>query len=277
MASGRSLTNLAYFWTVKDCDAITADLRENEGEGAIDMVILATSIFDVSRSFENLLQEFAASPDPVLRLAGFEHVSSDVHMPTLDISTSDTTAASCLMPDDPQTWGYRPASDGSPSLVEDTTLSNPFKLHLVGHGWLDVLEELKNVVVFHNDLSYGYYWATASSTVCSQVNTPMLVTPRFRNSYSYLDDDRVLVTHPAAMSEVAATGIKALRTRDASEFLSSDPSGLGLAMGSHAGIRQAVVTMLSLGWARPKSGFEEWKAGVWARNDDVVARILSDL
>ena len=219
--------------------------------------------------------------------------------------------------DDSQTWGYRSADDGSPSLVEDTSLSNPFKLHLVGHGWLDVPEELKNVVVFHNDLgyrefydvmasmdlclpalnpSYGYFWSTASSTVvmCSQVNvssmksmascslsnlihvqTPMLVTQRFRKAYSYLDDDRVLVTHPAVMSEVDA--IKALRTQDASEFLSSDPSGLGLVMGSHAGVRMAVESMLRHGWVRPKSGFEGWKAGVWARNDAVMARILSDL
>ncbi|KAF7974649.1 hypothetical protein HWV62_11526 [Athelia sp. TMB] len=369
-----------YHGTVKDYETIIADLRANEGDGEIDMVILPTAIADlghygkdlveawdarddahkfmvvgiahhaqnptyeegfaplarrgalrllpisdhVSRAFENLVQEFAASPDPVIRSAGFEYVTSDVHVPILNLSIPDRyypgklsnvviqgTFATNMrdfnrifqdltqeLRDDPRTWGYRPAHDGSPSLVEDTSLSNPFKLHLVGHGWLDIPEELRNVVVFHNDLgyrefydvmasmdlclpalksSYGYYWATASSTVvmCSQVNTPMLVTQRFRKAYSYLDDDRVLVTHPAAMSEVAA--IKALRTQDASDFLSSDPSGLGLAMGSHAGVRKAVESMLRHGWVRPKSGFEAWKAGVWARNDGVMARILSDL
>ncbi|KAF7966600.1 hypothetical protein HWV62_37785 [Athelia sp. TMB] len=265
--------------------------------------------------------EFAASPDPVFRSAGFEYVSSDVHVPILNISTPDRHYPGKLcnvviqgafaedlrdfarifqdpkhaLHDDPKTWGYRPANDCEPFVVEDTSLSNAFKLHLLGHGWPDVPEELRNVVVFHNDLSYrqfydvmasmdlcmpalksryGYYWATASSTVvtCSQVNTPMLVKQRFRKAYSYLDDDRILVTHPAAMSEVDA--VMGLRTQDASEFMSSEPSGLGLTMGTHAGIRRAVVAMLR---HRPKSGFEEWKAGVWARNDDVMARILSDL
>lgn len=95
--------------------------------------------------------------------------------------------------DDPHLWGYRTSHD-SPSLVEDEDLSDPFKLHLVGHGGdLGIPQELENVIVYHRDLDYrefydtmasmdiclpafnpdyGYYTATASSTVvmCSQVN-----------------------------------------------------------------------------------------------------------
>lgn len=95
--------------------------------------------------------------------------------------------------DDPHGWGYRTSHD-SPSLVEDEGVSDPFKLHLVGHGGnLVVPQELENVIVYHRDLEYrefydtmasmdiclpafnsdyGYYTATASSTVvmCSQVN-----------------------------------------------------------------------------------------------------------
>lgn len=102
----------------------------------------------------------------------------------------------------------------------------------------------------------------------------MLVTQRFRNAYTYLDDDRVLVTYPAIMSEIDA--IKALRTQDASNFLASDPSALGIAIGSNTGSRYAVDTMLRQGWTRPTMGFEEWKRGVWADNDDAMVRILSD-
>ena len=36
-----------YHRTVKDYQAIISDLRANEGEGAIDMVILATSIYEL--------------------------------------------------------------------------------------------------------------------------------------------------------------------------------------------------------------------------------------
>lgn len=103
----------------------------------------------------------------------------------------------------------------------------------------------------------------------------MLVTQRFRDAYNYLDDDRVLVTHPASMSEIDA--IKALRTQDATDFLKNDPSNSGFNLGSHAGIRRAVNDMLLRGWERPNSGFEEWKRVVWANNDAVIARILNNL
>lgn len=89
-------------------------------------------------------------------------------------------------------WGYHPSVDGS-SFIEDLSVADPFKLHLVGHGWIDIPNELKNVIVFHAELSYHdfydvvasmdlclpafrsedyYYNASASSTVvmCSQLN-----------------------------------------------------------------------------------------------------------
>ncbi|KZP07911.1 hypothetical protein FIBSPDRAFT_272137 [Athelia psychrophila] len=367
-----------YRGSIKDYEAIIADLRANEGDGGIDMVIFPTSIIDlrhygkqlleawdardeahkftvvalthhaaekdwmvlfaplarrgalrlltisdhVSRAFQELLREFADSSDPEFHSAGFQQVLVDTHVPILNISTSSTRSSGRLsnvaiqgsfstdsrdfirifarliqsLHEHPRMWGYHPSVDGSP-FTEDTRVADPFKLHLVGHGWIDIPNELKNVIVFHAELKYHdfynvmasmdlclpafraddyYYNATASSTVvmCSQLNTPMLVTQRFRDAYTYLDDDRVLVTHPAVMSELDA--IKAFRTQDASDFLASDPSKLGLTMGSNPGVRRAVENMLRQGWTRPTAGFEEWKRGVWANNDAAMVRILSD-
>lgn len=107
------------------------------------------------------------------------------------------------------------------------------------------------------------------------MQTPMLVTKRFRDAYKYLDDERILITHPAVMSEVEA--IKALRTQDASDFLSSDPSNSGFSMGSYAAVRDAIERMIGQGWIRPKPGFDEWKQNVWASNDAVITRILNGL
>lgn len=55
----------------------------------VSPLIFANTNYSVSRAFENLVQEFAASPDPVIRSAGFEYVSSDVHVPILNLSIPD--------------------------------------------------------------------------------------------------------------------------------------------------------------------------------------------
>ena len=82
------------------------------------------------------------------------------------------------------------------------------------------------------------YEIRASSTVAlaTELDVPMLVTNRTRRTYEFIDDDRIVVTRPAAMSEVQA--LKALRTGDASSFLALDPAGTGLSMGEH----QALTT-----------------------------------
>ena len=47
----------------------------------------------------------------------------------------------------------------------------------------------------------------------------MLVTSRTRHTYGFIDDDRIVVTRPAMMSEVQA--LRALRTGDAAPFLAA--------------------------------------------------------
>jgi hypothetical protein len=64
-------------------------------------------------------------------------------------------------------WGYLPL-DGGPSFIADTSLKDPpFKLHLVGSGWINVPPELKNVIIFHTNLNYDkYYDVMAAMDIC---------------------------------------------------------------------------------------------------------------
>jgi len=103
----------------------------------------------------------------------------------------------------------------------------------------------------------------------------MLVTLRHREAYTYLDDDQVTVTYPAVMTEIDA--IRALRTRNASAFLETDPSGSGITLGSNVAVQRAVEEMVAKGWVRTKRGFEDRKRKIWAENDVVVSKLLHEL
>jgi hypothetical protein len=96
-----------------------------------------------------------------------------------------------------------------------------------------------------------------------------------RKAYTYIDDDRVTITRPAAMREMDA--ILALRTGSAAGFLASDPSRTGFSMGSNPLIHEAVEKMMSKGWVRSKAQFDDFKKDVWSYNNEVVMRILRDL
>lgn len=86
-----------------------------------------------------------------------------------------------------------------------------------------------------------------------------------------------MVTRPAAMREVAA--LKALRTEDPSSYLQMSMPNMDAhkTMGSNAAIRDAVQDMISRGWTRRKSDLENFKSGLWNRNDLLAKRILRDL
>ncbi|KAF7356316.1 putative eukaryotic translation initiation factor 5 [Mycena venus] len=195
---------------------------------------------------------------------------------------------------DPKVWGYLPlGTEKNASYAVDTTLPDPpFHLHLIGSGSLRIPQELKNVVAVHTKLSYPdfyqlmgsmdicvpgfasgnwYYDAQASSTFAMAVecDVPILVTQRIRNSYTYVDDDKAVVTRPAAMREVEA--LHALRTRDASDFLDRT----GIPWDSYTA--RAVVDMLRLGWTRDKGEARAVKEKIWRANERVVQRILRDL
>jgi hypothetical protein len=101
------------------------------------------------------------------------------------------------------------------------------------------------------------------------------VTQRVRTAYSYIDNDRVVITRPSVVLEMGA--IKALRTGNASAILSSDPSHSNRTMGSHLHIHQAVDKMMHEGWVRPNEGFQAVKKKIWEKNDEAIRRMLRDL
>ncbi|KAG9224550.1 hypothetical protein CCMSSC00406_0002299 [Pleurotus cornucopiae] len=182
----------------------------------------------------------------------------------------------------PRSWGYLPLHDRD-SYVIDPEDPSPFHLYLIGSGHVDVPTELKNIVSVHVNLEYsafyelmgsmdicipafaenGYYEHQASSTFAMSLecDVPILVTHRMRASYTYADDDRVVVTRPAAMREIAA--IKALRTwkvEDESPNLQT---------------KKAIQEMMSRGWTRSKREMQLFKEEIWMRNENVVQRILA--
>lgn len=96
-----------------------------------------------------------------------------------------------------------------------------------------------------------------------------------RQAYGYIDDDRVVVTRPAAMREVHA--LKALRTGNASSFLEWDPLNVGYPMSSIRSLDRGVKEMLSKGWIREKDSVIGYKRELWRANDNLLNRLIRDL
>ncbi|KAF8071768.1 hypothetical protein FPV67DRAFT_1560545 [Lyophyllum atratum] len=199
--------------------------------------------------------------------------------------------------EDPSAWGYQALGDEL-SFVEDTSLdAPPFQLFALGSGHLEVPVELKNVVQIKTGLTYpefydlmsqmdvcvpafaenGYYHLQASSTfvMAVQCNVPIIVTKRTRKSYVYADDDRPVITRPAAMREVLA--LKALRTGDASFFLESPMPNMQGTMKTDRFLVDAVEEMMRRSWTRTTDELEAFKIGLWRRNDRLADRLLFDL
>ncbi|KAG8886423.1 hypothetical protein FRB98_001284 [Tulasnella sp. 332] len=192
--------------------------------------------------------------------------------------------------EDAPAWGYllELSDEGSfqPDLSSDLT---PFKLHLIGGGEHPIPKTLKNVVIHHRDLPYpeyyalvqsmdiimpafaengAYFEALASSAIHTAVmtNVPLLATPRLRDAYRYVDDDRVVITRPQGITEIQA--ILALRT-DLTKRVPNPHNSTRL--------KHDVDEMVKLGWKRPLSEFSEFKMDLWDKNEDVIWKILRDL
>ncbi|KAJ7158594.1 hypothetical protein C8R46DRAFT_1109642 [Mycena filopes] len=275
----------------------------------------------VAAAFRRSFKINADSPDESVRMAGYEYIPVDVHVPILDIPVAVDHRPSRILSDaviqgsfytdrrdyleiftelneslarDPTVWGYLPlGNEEDAAYVVDESLSDPpFRLFLIGSGWLQIPHELEKIVLIRDGLSYpdfyalmskmdicvtafsadhGYYDAQASSTFAMAVecNVPLLVTERIKASYTYVNDDRAVVTRPAAMREVEA--LRALRTRDASYFLRRT----GIALDSPKAL--AAEAMLRLGWERSAEEARAFKEGIWRANEAVVERILRDL
>ena len=96
-----------------------------------------------------------------------------------------------------------------------------------------------------------------------------------RTTYNHIDDDRVVVTRPAAMSELSA--LRALRTGDASDFFRNVTASAGSDLGGSLLLRHDVDDMIRKGWRRTNAGFGDVKRRIWAENDRFVERLLRDL
>ncbi|KAJ6513047.1 hypothetical protein C8R45DRAFT_812313 [Mycena sanguinolenta] len=276
----------------------------------------------VAAAFKRSFLINADSPDPTIRSAGYEYIPVDVHVPVLDVPVIVNRSSSRILSDaviqgsfstdrrdyveifaelkeslerDPTVWGYLPlGTEEDASYVVDTTLPDPpFRLFLIGSGWLEIPQELKNMVLVRDGLSYpdfyqlmsqmdicvpafstqdnGYYDDQASSTFAMAVecNVPLLVTERIRRTYTYVDDDRVVVTRPPAMREIEA--LRALRSGDASYFLNRVRIPLD------SPTAHAASTLLRLGWMRSEEESRQVKQKIWHDNERVVERLLRDL
>ncbi|KAK0469566.1 uncharacterized protein EV420DRAFT_1633985 [Desarmillaria tabescens] len=270
----------------------------------------------VANGFRQLFEVLADSGDEDIRSAGYEYLPIDVHIPVLDLGDAPDRLFRTLsnvviqgsftrsrrdydnifedllesLADDPTAWGYLPLRDAGASYEPDPSLrSPPFRLFLLGSGWLEIPDELKNIVTMHVDLNYtdfytlmkgmdvclpafadnGYYQYQASSTFVMAVecNVPLLATDRMKKSYAYVNDDRVVITRPAAMGEIAA--VKALRQGSAQDFLEQS--------NYNAPIRDSVHRMMRRGWVRNREEVGAFKQSLWERNEGVVERLLGDL
>ncbi|KAF7336776.1 putative eukaryotic translation initiation factor 5 [Mycena venus] len=238
----------------------------------------------VAAAFKRSFLINADSPNATIRAAGYEYIPVDVHVPVLDIPVAVDHSPSRILSDVVIQGSF--ATDRRDYLEIFSELKESLA------RWLEIPHELKNMVFVHTGLSYpdfyklmsemdicvpaffgdhSYYEDQASSTFAMAVecNVPILVTERMRKSYAYVDDDRAVVTRPAAMREIEA--LRALRSRDTSYFLNRT----GIPMDSHTA--RAAAHMLRLGWVRSEEESRGFKQEIWKANDRVVERLLRDL
>jgi hypothetical protein len=98
------------------------------------------------------------------------------------------------------------------------------------------------------------------------IQVPVLVNGWMRESYSFLDDERVVVTRPQALREIFA--VKALRTgqwspQPALSHISKE-------------VTIDVNKMIEKGWMRSEAQFTSFKNNIWANNSQVMRQILDD-
>jgi len=282
--------------------------------GAIRLLPIANH---VGKSFRSRFKQLADNPDPELLNAMYEYINIDIHTPVLDLpnygvrSSGDKISRAVIQGNfdptrrdythifkdlldalrgDPGAWGYLPLGPGRGEYIQNPQASEePFTLHLVGHGELDVPKELSQVVNFHLDLDYADFYAVmqsmdivvpafvnydyfdvqASSTVAMAVecDIPILATMRMREAYGYIDDDRITITRPQALRDIPA--IEAFR---AGRYSPANDSTLYVQEFVYD-----VSDMLRRGWRKTHDEMREFKEQLWKENRKAISRILNDL
>ncbi|GAA95839.1 uncharacterized protein L969DRAFT_95338 [Mixia osmundae IAM 14324] len=129
-----------------------------------------------------------------------------------------------FLEEDASLWGYR--YDASTEMYEeDTSIAQPFKIHLIGSGRLAVPMNISKIAIVQSGLDYisfyrlinsaqllmpafnleGYLTTMASSSIAAAVlsMTPVLADNRIMRAYSYLNE-RNAVIKPFDMSDMQA-------------------------------------------------------------------------
>ena len=96
-----------------------------------------------------------------------------------------------------------------------------------------------------------------------------------RKAYGYIDDDRAVVTRPAALREVEA--LKVLRTGNATSFLDSVSASTGRQMRDIRGLDKAIQRMLDVSWIRTHEELVQYKREIWHRNENLIERLIRGL
>ncbi len=110
----------------------------------------------------------------------------------------------------------------------------------------------------------AYYEQQASSTfaMALECDVPILGTRRLRQSYTYADDDRAIVTRPAGLRDIAA--LRVLRT------------GMpAVESGANLKLLEAERGMINSAWQR--KDVDTWmmfKEKVWMQNGRVAEKLL---
>jgi len=271
----------------------------------------------VGRRLDRNFRALAESRNETINSAGYEYVKMDIYIPVLDLPQRRSHTSTALsnvaiqgsfrfdrreypavyadllvsLQEDPGAWGYLPLTKpDSVYEVDETASLQPFQLHLIGNaGDPAIPRALSNVVRIHSDLDYDDFYsliqsmdlvlpafatleyydvkATFTMAISIECNVPILVNQWMRQMYSFLDD-RVTVTRPQAVREIFA--VKALRTSQ----WSPRPAV------NHHRVKEVAMDvnkMVENGWVRSADQFTIFKDGIWARNTEVVRRILNDV
>ncbi|GAA94417.1 uncharacterized protein L969DRAFT_53258 [Mixia osmundae IAM 14324] len=129
-----------------------------------------------------------------------------------------------FLQEDASRWGYR-YDTATGMYEEDATVTQPFKIHLIGSGRLAVPSNISKIAIVQSGLNYiafyrlinsaqlllpafnleGYMTTMASSSIAAGVlaMTPVLADNRIMRAYSYLNE-RNTVIKPFDMSDMQA-------------------------------------------------------------------------
>lgn len=99
-----------------------------------------------------------------------------------------------IPPDDPRSWGYLPLGTSKDAVYEpdskatsDTSIPDPFILHLAGRGGIDIPHTLRDVVRVHRDLDYEEFY--------DLMHTMDLVLPAFSDDSCASPSSPLLTSH----------------------------------------------------------------------------------